>query len=206
MPIGIALYLVIKLGSDFSISNKAFIINSGTYSEQHEQKIEMNELISSVKKAQEKNNSIHIIKELSVKLDEIKFSSSKILDHFYFTTLLDSNNIGIIHNDMVSLKIGDSNYKGFVARVAYDEFIEHGNFSVKKSYNYQKFLYENNIVASRDLKLEQLNRFDKYEKISIVNLSYIQGKILENKKHIFAKGNSLLLLSSVNGLIRVMNC
>jgi hypothetical protein len=206
LPFGIGLYLLIKFGSDFSISNKALIIKSGFYTGEYGQTIETNSFIAAIKKMSEKNDKIHIIKGLPIRLDEMNFGSINLKDNFYFAALLNSNKIAKLHNNMLIIKDEESCYKSFAARMFYDKFINHGIFYVNNSDNSDKFLYKNNIIASRNLEHKQLLRFDRYGKINIVNFNLTQNKILENKKHIFATGNSLLFLSFLNDLISVVNC
>lgn len=195
-------YLLIKFGSDFSVSNKGLIINSEI--DDAKLRHNSNNLRNLLDIVQQSNDNVFIIKGLPVNLNELASSTGDI-DKYYLRSIIDFNSIATTHNDMLCIKNEKSIYDSFAARMVYDEFVKHGNFEVRSG-SYAKLFKINRLVKTSELNSLFLYRRKKYSAINIVNFNSLQCRIFETKKHIFSKGNALQLLLSLEGFIRVMNC
>lgn len=205
IPLGLVFYLLIKFGSDISISNKALMINSSDYANTEESLIKFGGWVDAIRDTQRKNDNVFMLKGLPIEINELGLESAALYHGRYLGILLGSNGVIRVHNGMLLVDGGKDCYRDFAARKAYDRFITCGDFSLKGSDSMVGFLGRNNIVATRDINIGCLNR-KAPKSINLFSFNKIQGRILENRKHLFAEGNGLLLFLSVNGAIKVVYC
>lgn len=212
IPVGILLYLAIKYSSDFNALNKWVIINSAEC-RYPAHRISRDSLSSALDKTQNVNDSEFIIKHMPIRLSELRFSSLRAdnstalsPNHLnYLTALVDAYGLAKTHGDMLYIGHEKSASTAFAAREAYDEFIKYGLFDINKTDSISGFVSRNCIVASKDINSKCLCDKDM-PLANVINFNGFQCRIFERRKSLFAKYNSLLLLSTVCGHVKVVNC
>jgi hypothetical protein len=206
IPLGIVFYLLIKLGSDFSISNRDLIINSSNYFRDKPYLDQLSDLFEKIDTVQKINDRIFMIKGMPIKVNELEFESNSEYYCRYLAISLTSKGNMKVHDGMLLNCNEKSYYEWFAVRKGYDEFIKTRNFTLSKMDNVAKFLNRNSIFVVRNLNLVRLNSQSGRKVINLFTFCPFNDRVFENKKSLFAEGNALLLFLSANNLIKVANC
>lgn len=197
LVVGVLLYLLIRFGSDITASNKRLVVRSGDSSASGKAGESTAYLISLVQKVREIEDNTLMVKGLPIRLSELEMICAG--------ATFGLENTNIIHNGMLYTGSTKEPYIEFGARMTYDEFVEHGNFTVRKNDSFSRLLGRNHIVAGIDLALAIMAK-NSNNVASVLNFNKEQELILEARKRLFLQGNALLLFLSINGFVRVMTC
>ncbi|MDE1871529.1 MAG: hypothetical protein KGI06_04815 [Candidatus Micrarchaeota archaeon] len=211
IPIGMAVYFIIRYGSDLSTSYNGLCINSGEYFIDKEY-ISVDELYSTINARLKENDRVFIVKNLPLRINELSFkhlnvyasSKSAVLDNMndYLQNLIECNLDEMMCKNNVIIRKEDNFCKKFSARIAYDEFINHGSFSIKDKLD--KFLYKNEISAENDLSLKVISKSNMIK--TVFTFSYTHRRAFASRFNLFGYGNGLIFFMMLNDLVRVINC
>lgn len=198
--VGLFLYLIIKFGSDFTITNKELTVDLEIF-EKDILTFNKNYILGIIDKLKDENNKIFALKNLSVKLEDIRnlntfksFNNDYIHKENYIARLIEYNNIAIIIKNIILVN-KDLFYKNFISRISYEYAIKNGSFKLRILDNIDKFLDRN--------KIPQLNI------VSIFNSVYFtieENSELNNSQKIYSKNNALFLFLNINKLVGVFDC
>lgn len=215
IPLGVLLYIIMKIASDVAIINKKITINrneSNTILDIKQEK----EIADAILANQKITTSRFMIESLPLKLNELEFKTSisniarpddKLASqNKYLGMLLESSGACILHEDMIYFKNSEKSYLKFAKRVMYDEFLYQKPLTseeVKKMKNSES---EKDIITVSRMTLETLKYFKQDQIKMIFSFSKFDRLIFENSKTLFVKGNLEFLFLSLNGFIEVINC
>lgn len=212
LPIGLCIYLVIKFGSDFHMSNKGFTINS--FDNNYNRELLSNEFLVNVVHEAQKLNDINLMfSSLPVMTYEINFikisnrkSKEQNVRYDYISTLLYFYEFGFTNKGIILEKHVEDRFNVFAARLLYNEYIEHGNIQVNNCNNIAKLINSNRIIPSSNISIKEIETKIRKSVIKVVNLNLSNHKIFENRMNLTKKGNAVIFLYQLNGLIKVIDC
>ncbi len=209
--IGLLLCLLLKFGSDFSLSERNIVIGCDDYSGADISRMDSSGLLKAIDAGIEANDNRSIIGGLPLRIKELKFAD-KNPNHgtfgikYYVNSLISLNERVTAYKDMVWRGSEANSYRWFVARIVYDSIIEQGLFSIRIHDNISGLLLRNSIFIGKELQIINMQQKRDRKFLNIVNLNDQEKRVFEYKKTILAKGNSLLLFLLLNDLVRVINC
>ncbi|MGI0100600.1 MAG: hypothetical protein ACREBH_02685 [Candidatus Micrarchaeaceae archaeon] len=201
--VGVSLFAAIKLYSDSSISNKSVMISKSrdaVLPRSHYSEYDMAGVALSTRKA---NDSVFILKGLPVRLNEIPPVSVSTGNMHYRGTRFKYLGAGVIHNNMIDIDGKADSCNSFAARMLYDEYMEYGKLSLRKSDSHARFLARNDAVCVAHVSLKHL---ESGKELCLVSFNAVEGKILNAKRLLFTRGGALLLALSANKTARVIDC
>ena len=94
----------------------------------------------------------------------------------------------------------------FAARTAYDLLISDGTFGIGKRKDIVHFLDANRIVTLRELDYSGLATIAYGRPVNVFSLCGTDRRAMGVAGLRFSNGNSLLLMLSVGGLVKVLDC
>lgn len=195
IPMGVLVLLFMKFGSDLSFSNRRLLIYSndnigiGLY-------VTESNLIDEISKTCAKNDKTFILEKMSPNINELEIMKVTRTKSEFLGPILELYDLGINYNGLLSLNGHEEfNRNNLIGRVAYEKFIENGNFKINKNNSIDEFLRLNQIGTSSIL----IPPFTgKYKIIDIY------PKILDRIQYLPFVNNALILLLSSTGFIEVM--
>lgn len=213
MPVGIAICLLIKFGSDSSISKRAIAIDCIDHLQASKNKLNKDVLLSAVSDTRGKNDRCFIIRGLPVRFGEVELqryesinTCGPLKEKGLMKTYVELNTLGTVCGDMLFLDVAEDYRDVFAARMAYDLFIEKGIFAVGKKDDIWNFLSRNRIVTLNGLDYRTLSASGCGKALNVFSLSKTEGKILSVSGLRFSRSNSLFLMLSISGLAKVIEC
>jgi hypothetical protein len=142
IPVGLLVFVLIKLLSESVYSSKPIVINTGDYPEHDGTKPLEMVLQERMRRRQELNDRTFIVRGLPLLLSELLppfgftlGEPAKSSDNLtaYTAMLCNYYGLGIVHDGMVWRGSADSCISAFRARMVYEDFIKSGNPKINAS-------------------------------------------------------------------------
>ncbi len=216
IPAGIGLFVLIKFCSDSGASNRAISISGDDHAQASINRIGPEALLSAIDATCKKNDVCFIIKGLPVREEEVALQAFRTPASRSMTFsaneksglkgYIELNGLAWMCGDMFCANSLDDYRNLFAARMTYDIFIKEGAFRIGKKRDIAHFLNENSIITSEGLDYGRLSKSEYNKPLTVFRLCPRERKAMSAAELICSKGNSLLLMLSASGLVRVLDC
>jgi hypothetical protein len=213
IPAGIAFYLFMKLGSDSIASKRPICISGDDPAPASTDRVGQAAFLSAIDATCKRNDGCFVIKGLPIRADELalwtfnnRSMSCSANEKSALKGYVELTGLATMCGDMICTN-GQEDCRGlFAARAAYDIFVKDGAFGIGKGRDIAHFLKENRIIADEVVDYGRLLESKRGKPFAVFRLCRRERRTMSASELIFSNGNSLLLMLSNSGLVRVFDC